>query len=59
MYIGAWGYGLRHGFGTMKYESGDTYEGDWVNDRKCGRGIMLWKANDEVLYLIQDMHLLT
>lgn len=32
----------------MKYESGNTYEGEWVNDQKHGYGIMNWNTADQV-----------
>lgn len=29
--------GLRHGFGTWKKaDNSDSYEGEYVNDKKCG-----------------------
>jgi hypothetical protein len=31
----------------MKYASGNTYEGQWVGDKKCGRGLMSWIDIDE------------
>jgi hypothetical protein len=31
----------------MKYASSNTYEGQWVGDKKCGRGLMLWIDKDE------------
>ncbi|CAN0438405.1 unnamed protein product, partial [Ascophyllum nodosum] len=37
-----WQENFRHGRGTMTYASGNTYEGDWVEDRKEGEGIMTW-----------------
>jgi hypothetical protein len=32
----------------MKYPSGSSYEGEWENDKKCGRGTMIWKDVDEI-----------
>ena len=32
----------------MRYKSGNSYEGDWVADKKCGRGVMVWKDVDEM-----------
>jgi hypothetical protein len=32
----------------MKYKSGNNYEGEWVNDKKCGTGVMTWLDLDEV-----------
>jgi hypothetical protein len=32
----------------MKYSSGASYEGEWRADKKCGLGIMQWRATDEL-----------
>ena len=32
-------YGKRNGKGTFKYASGTVYEGDFVDNHKCGFGI--------------------
>lgn len=40
--------GLRDGYGTMRYPSGNTYEGEWSLDKKCGNGVMIWKDVDEI-----------
>jgi hypothetical protein len=39
---------LRDGYGSMKYTSGNSYEGEWKLDRKCGQGVMVWRDVDEV-----------
>ena len=31
----------RHGFGTLKLATGETYESDWVNDMKSGKGFIV------------------
>lgn len=31
----------------MKYASGNTYEGEWKEDKKCGKGVMIWKTVGE------------
>ena len=30
--------GIRHGLGKMKYNNGDTYDGEWRNDQEHGSG---------------------
>jgi hypothetical protein len=32
----------------MRYASGNSYEGEWEFDQKCGFGAMIWKDVDEV-----------
>lgn len=32
----------------MKYASGNTYEGEWLDDKKSGTGLMVWRDVDEV-----------
>lgn len=41
-YEGGWQRGMRHGFGTLKYkpDSSCVYQGEWVKDRRCGKGLM-------------------
>ena len=48
VYTGSWLTGMRHGYGVMRYNSGNHYEGYWEKDKKCGRGVMVWKDSDEV-----------
>merc|ERR1712185_162886 len=38
---------MRHGYGVLQYKSGNTYTGEWVNDMKCGNGLMEWKDRGE------------
>lgn len=33
----------RHGHGSYKWESGETYEGGFVDDKRSGQGIMIYK----------------
>ena len=33
--------GLRNGFGKMFTGDGDTYEGNWVNDKPTGEGVLV------------------
>lgn len=37
-YDGDWVYGVRHGFGQFSYANGDSYEGFFRQDKKCGYG---------------------
>ncbi len=37
-YKGMWQRGKRHGTGHMTYASGNTYDGEWVADKKRGKG---------------------
>ena len=30
----------------MKYSSGDTYEGHWLNDHHHGQGLYTWQDGD-------------
>lgn len=34
--------GRRHGYGVWEIKGGDRYEGEYVNDRKCGEGVYWW-----------------
>ena len=36
--------GRPHGYGTMKYKTGDVYRGQWVNGLRQGKGIMEWRS---------------
>ena len=42
-YDGEWYGGKKHGVGTLKYRTDgkERYEGEWKNDAKCGRGLMV------------------
>merc|ERR1712180_52041 len=59
MYDGGWKDKAAHGYGVMKWQNGDRYEGDWVaglrggkyegeykNDLKHGRGKYTWSNGD-------------
>ena len=35
-YVGAMSYFRRHGHGTMYYNNGDVYSGEWVKDNRTG-----------------------
>lgn len=35
---------MKWGHGTMQYPNGDVYEGEWVQDAKCGHGVMRWSS---------------
>ena len=34
---------MRHGRGIWQMINGDSYEGEYMNDKKNGKGIYLWK----------------
>ncbi len=38
--------GKKHGLGTMAYVSGNVYEGGWKEDKKSGKGVMVWKTRN-------------
>ena len=38
---------MRHGKGKWTMINGDKYEGDYLNDKKNGNGIYLWKSGDK------------
>jgi hypothetical protein len=42
VYVGTFEYGIRHGFGTCKFATGEQWEGAWIDDRmeKCGSGVL-------------------
>jgi len=33
---------LRHGYGKIFFKSGATYEGDYKDDERTGRGVYRW-----------------
>lgn len=37
--------GERHGFGTMDYANGDVYEGEWVNGKRHGKGVLFYQKD--------------
>ena len=39
--------GLKHGHGKYYYLNGNTYEGDWQNDKKHGKGRYVYYSTDE------------
>ncbi|KAJ1428260.1 hypothetical protein B484DRAFT_318901, partial [Ochromonadaceae sp. CCMP2298] len=45
---GEWALNLRHGYGSMKYRSGNSFEGFWESDQKSGSGVMVWRDKDEL-----------
>ena len=44
---GDWVQGLRHGYGAMRYPSGNMYEGEWVAD-KVNWCIKSWRLNERM-----------
>ena len=48
VYSGAWRDGLREGYGKMLYASGNSYEGEWLMDKKHGKGAMKWRKGEDV-----------
>ncbi|KAJ3160672.1 hypothetical protein HDU86_000431 [Geranomyces michiganensis] len=47
-YEGSWLNGLKHGYGVMRYASGNVYKGEWENNVKQGKGVMLWVDRGEI-----------
>lgn len=45
---GDWKDGLRSGYGTITYPTGNTYEGYWLLNKKHGKGIMQWGDKNEI-----------
>ena len=45
-YKGDWVNGLRHGYGEMKYTSGDSYTGYFEHDELDGNGDYCWQDGD-------------
>lgn len=37
---------VRHGYGTIRYGSGNSYAGQWENDRRCGEGKFVYACGD-------------
>jgi hypothetical protein len=37
---------MKNGFGTFIYAYGDRYEGNWVNDQRCGFGKIVYADNN-------------
>jgi len=44
-YDGDWKNKAAHGYGTMKWQNGDKYEGDWINGLRQGNGKYLCKSS--------------
>ena len=45
-YVGELSGGLRNGFGTYTYPTGDINEGIWKNDLQHGPGKIIYKNGD-------------
>ena len=54
-YIGQSFDGKRHGFGTYYYPNGDIYNGEWINDKKQGKGeITIARSGDHYIGEFQN-----
>jgi hypothetical protein len=38
---------IRHGWGSMYYNNGEIYKGEWVDDKRTGTGIMNYNNGDK------------
>lgn len=38
--------GVRNGRGVQVWEDGSRYEGEWINDRACGKGKLVHGNGD-------------
>jgi hypothetical protein len=50
-YVGEFKNGLSHGYGVMAGPDGADYEGEWLNDKRSGQGILYF--TDDVVYFGQ------
>lgn len=41
---GEWKNDVRHGWGTLHYPNGDIYQGNFINGKKQGTGVMTFSA---------------
>ena len=44
-------YRMRSGKGTLTLNSGDRYEGSWLNDQKHGSGVYYYASKGKVRYI--------
>lgn len=44
----------RHGKGCLYYASGNSYNGDWVNNKREGKGV--YQSKDGELYEVYDSY---
>jgi hypothetical protein len=51
-YVGEFKHDFKNGFGVMEYENGDIYEGQFLNDKRQGKGkyIYLSKGDSQLYY---------
>ena len=49
VYTGEWdeSRGMRHGHGSMRYANGDVYEGEFENDKRHGRGVLICSVTNK------------
>ena len=40
VYKGEWKGNVRHGYGVQTWPDGAKYEGNYVDGRKCGQGVL-------------------
>jgi len=46
IYDGEWFGGFRHGYGTMKWNDGSTYRGQWSFGKASGKGVFSFPNGD-------------
>lgn len=47
-YEGNYKDGMKHGFGTMKFPTGDLYEGEWFENKMHGEGTYTYKKSGDI-----------
>ena len=49
LYIGMFAHGKMNGHGVYHFANGNRYEGDWVDNMKCGHGTWIAKLGDSYI----------